>query len=294
VNALCKILGEFNKHILFEEQDKELNKRLNAFLQKREPDYRRPGVHVTDLLDPCFRRLMFKSTDPDFKDPAGDSAGQKVFNCGTATHIWWQNRYLGPMAVLKGNWMCPICERIEAGFKPTEPCKSTVILFPETNDQVVTTCGDILPKWVYQESEVNFELNGIPVTGNYDGNLILGPRDLILEIKSMREEQFKDLKRAVPKDVKQSSIYAWAEGKKGILLVYIDKTTWTIRTFFKNPDPGAVAWIDEQTKVLAMLLKKSKDPMTAPLTCKHKNITRAKRCGARNKCFPSKRKKKEE
>lgn len=293
MNELCQLLGEFNKHILFEEQDKELNKRLNAFLQKREPDYRRPGVHVTDLLDPCYRRLMFKQTDPGFKDPAGDSAGQKVFNCGTATHLYWQNKYLGPMAVLKGTWKCPVCSQKRHGLMPAEPCDSPVILNPETSDQITTTCADILPKWLYQESEVNFELNGIPVTGNYDGNLILGSRDMILEIKSMREDQYKELKRAVMKDVKQASIYAWAEGKKEIHLVYINKTTWASKPFSKKPDPGAVTWIDEQTRILAMLLDKSDDPMTAPMSCRHKNLTRAKRCGARDICFPRKKRKSE-
>lgn len=290
MNELCKLLGEFNKHILFEEQDKELNKRLNAFLQKRKSDKRRPGVHVTDLLDPCYRRLMFKDTDKTFEDPSGDSGGQKVFNCGTATHLWWQNKYLGPMGILKGDWMCPICERIEAGFQPTEPCRTAVKIGIDRE----TTCADILPKWIYQESEVNFTLNGIAVTGNYDGIIVHGNKEKILEIKSMREAFFNELRRAVPKDVKQTSIYAWAEGIKEILLVYVDKTDWRIKSFSKKPDPGAVAWIDEQTKILAMLLGKSKDPMTAPMSCKNKNVVRAKRCGARDTCFPKKRKKKEE
>lgn len=293
MNELCKLLGEFNKHILFEEQDKELNKRLNSFLQKRKPDFRRPGVHVTDLLDPCYRRLMFKQTDPEFKDPSGDSGGQKVFNCGTATHLYWQNIYLGPMAILKGKWKCMICGRTVEGFKPEELCtlNEITIHMPTLGETEKFSCSELGTKWIYQESEVNFELNGISVTGNYDGNLILGPRDMILELKSMREELFKELERAVQKDVKQASIYAWAEGKKEILLAYVDKTTWKIKSFVKKPDPGAVTWIDEQTKILAMLLEKSKDPMTAPMSCKHKDLTRAKRCGARSKCFPKKNRK---
>jgi hypothetical protein len=292
VNELCKLLGEFNKHILFEEQDKELNKRLNSFLQKREPDYRRPGVHVTDLLDPCFRKLMFKVTDETFEDPVGASSGQKVFDNGTSTHFWWQNEYFGPMGVLKGKWKCSVCGQIKEGFMPREPCDNSIKIGIETE----TSCNRLDAKWIYEESEVNFTLNGIDVTGNYDGNIVLVRDEEVLEIKSMREAFFNELKRAVLKDVKQVSIYAWAEGLKGIRVVYIDKTDWKIKSFSKKPDPGAVAWIDEQTKVLAMLLEKSTDPMTAPRSCRNKDIVKAKRCGARSICFPKKRKptKKEE
>lgn len=289
MNDLCKMLGEFNRHLLLDEPDKNLNKMLNAFLQRRKPDKRRLGVHVTDLLTPCFRRLILKVNESTLDDPPGPSQGQKMFDNGKMIHRWFQNEYFGPMGVLRGDWECSICGRIESGPMPTQPCTTLIQI-----GGLPFMCKSLGARWVYQEPRIDFILNGISITGNCDGEIVL-PQGIktILEIKSMREDLWKDTRRAPLKDVKQASIYAWAKGFKENLVVYVNKTDWRLKVYPKKIDLSAVTWIDEQTKILSMLIERKTTPMDAPIVCKNRDAVRAKRCGARNICFPTRRRKNE-
>ena len=288
---IIEVIGAFNRFLIFEDPFDQFRRDLNAFLAKQPADKRRPGIHVTDLLAPCFRKLMFKLLDPTYTDVQVPGKDRKMFDCGTTTHWWWQNKYFGPMGLLRGGWKCTICGRKIEGFMPKEPCETNIKFKLEDGTPVDTTCALLGSKWGYVEPEVNFTLNGIDVTGNTDGELVVRSNEMILEMKSMRQDQFKELHRAIPKDVMQASSYAWAKGIKTILPIYINKTDWDFRPFLKKPDPRAVAWLDEQTRVLAMLLD-TKDPMAAPPLCKHKDVSKAKRCWCRSKCFPPKRAKK--
>lgn len=285
---IIEVIGAFNRFLLFEDPFDQFRRDLNAFLAKQPADERRPGVHVTDLLAPCFRKLMFKLLDPGYADIQVSGKDRKMFDCGTMTHWWWQNRYFGPMGILRGSWKCSVCDSRKDGFMPKEPCTSKLTIHYDNGGTLDVSCADLDTRWIYIEPEVSFTLNGIEVTGNTDGELVIRDNETILEMKSMRQDQFKDLHKAVSKDVIQSSSYAWARGIKLIMPLYINKTDWDFRPFLKKPDPRAIAWLDEQTRVLAMLLD-TKDPMAAPPLCKSKDVSKAKRCWGRSKCFPSKR-----
>ena len=61
----------------------EIRSVVNDFLSLlSEDDIPRTGVHVSDLISPCIRRIAWKIVKPEMKDPAPDPASQRIFAQG--------------------------------------------------------------------------------------------------------------------------------------------------------------------------------------------------------------------
>lgn len=263
LGALCA----FNKSVMIEECDEELPGMLDTWLGNREPDDR-SGLHVSDFADPCLRRLFFKVTKPEVIDPKADIAAQGLFDIGHATHGWYQNRYFGPMGILKGEWMCPGCKSVVPGYMPLRDC--------------TCTAGNA---WEYQEPRVSTTIAGLPVEGHTDGIITVRGEDRVLEMKTKDSELFKDLTKPEPKHIVQGSIYAGLLGIKYIVILYIEKNKWLRKAFTMDTAPWALEWFVSSVTSLAKLIE-MKDPMRVSPKCPHKNVVRAKRCAFRATCFP--------
>jgi hypothetical protein len=292
MNALAELLGNFNRSILFDETDKEVTKLLSSFLSGRTNRRSSKRVSVSDLLYPCYRRMMFKLKD-SLTDPMGPPKSQKMFNAGTACHEWWQNRYFGPMGILHGDWECSCCKRIVRGTMPTEPCMTEHSLVPEeglkTWEPEVKTCNDLKAEWKFKEVRLEMEINGIPLVGYSDGVLLLS-EDTLLELKSMKTNLWEETKKARPRDVHQAEIYSWIWGIKRILVGYIDRGSWDFKPFIRKATDGGITLVTQNTAILASIMEATGgNPMLAPGICKSRNSGKAPTCGGRDLCFPKKR-----
>lgn len=293
MNALTEFLGNFNRSILFDEEDKELPKMISSFLsgQRNRPSSRR--VSVGDLLYPCYRRMMLKLGEEDLVDFQGPPSKRKLFDSGTSCHEWWQNRYLGPMGILFGDWECSCCKRVVRGTMPKEPCKTKHTLTPEggrtTGEPKTKTCKDLRAQWRFKEVRLEFEVNRIPLVGYSDGILKLS-QDTLLEIKTLEGDPWKDLTKARKRDVLQAEIYSFIWGVRRILMLYIDRGKWRIKPYLRKATDEGINLVQQNTAILASIMEAANgDPMAAPRVCKSRGQGKAPTCGGRDRCFPKKR-----
>ena len=250
---------------------KSLRAYVNKFLEERVPDERRPGVHVTDLLDPCIRRVAWKIARPDITDPPPEAAAARFFDQGKATHKWWQNEIYGPAGLLYGDWQCTECR--EHGTDTTIPSYKCA----------KSAANQCTGTWEFVEPEVNFEVDGVNVTGNADGKLLWEGALTLLEMKSMRTEEWSKLKMPLPKHVLQGSIYAPILGVDKIWISCVGKDEWDTKDFLVPVMPGAREWA---INIVRTAISVRDNPLKGARVCKNNTVVRAKRCALRNTCFP--------
>jgi hypothetical protein len=255
----------------------DLRKEVNRFLSSRKSDNRRPGIHVTDLVDPCLRRLAWKIMLPETKDPAPPPATSRIFDQGKSIHQWWQNRVYGPMGILIGKWECCGCGAVVEGKMPGERCAAQVVPSAQMGrpEQESRRCGG---EWEYVEPEVNFLIDGVNVTGNSDGLLQWKGQRATLEMKGYRTENWKKIRVPDPAHIFQASTYSPTLETSQVLISYIDKETWDTKDFLVPLQPGAYAWAEDHVRT-ALRLVNEKRIEQAHRVCASKTAAKAVRCG---------------
>jgi hypothetical protein len=168
---------------------------IDQFLDASPGDYREPGWHPSEFCGICPRLFILNRLfgKPKQRHNAGL---QRIFDVGTALHSWYQNRYLGPMGILWGKWVCLKCGHITWGYMPKEE------LCP----------GCRLPSlWDYREVPVKANLPdglGSPIVGHSDGIIKMGALHYLFEFKTINENGFTWLKGAKDAHIAQARIYA--------------------------------------------------------------------------------------
>lgn len=212
VSAVSKMMG--TSESASGKSSNTLTERLVDFLANYEDDYANDTYfHVSSLYYMCPRCEIYKAVLPAEMLPQDrlDAITKARFDVGHAMHYWYQNKYLGPMGVLKGKWQCSRCHDVVRGLMPTGFCKKCA---GEGRDKV--------KEWVFDETVVLSKKWNIK--GKTDGVLVLDDLEYVLDIKTCKPSLFGSLKSAWPSGVYQVQVYMWLlKIERGILL-YVDKS----------------------------------------------------------------------
>lgn len=271
-------------------QDDVLKFRAETDAKRKHAD---DHLYITDFAyKPCLRRLAYYYLRPDLQDKK-DPKMLCGMDAGSHIHAWVQDEILGPMGVLEGLWECTNCGRIEEGARPKGACFGKVKVFNDLKDTwIVRRCKDVRGStWKFKEQHVRLEFSGIVVTGRPDGRLIVA-KERVLEIKSMEEEKFNALTEPRDYHIFQASVYGEKLGVNEVIILYVNwNHWWQMKTFVVPVLPGILKSIENSCESIRFLLDQ-KDPLRAAPICKNRSAWKARECGARDICFPLKRKRK--
>jgi hypothetical protein len=269
MKELAALLGAVFTNTKKAPTTKELRATINTFLSESSPDEApRTGIHVSDLISPCIRRIAWKIARPEMKNPPPDAASRRIFDQGNAIHRWWQNHIYGPAHMLFGDWMCSGCGEIQSGtLLPNMRCVS----------------GRCPGRWVYRESTRTFRVRGVTVTGSPDGRIMWDNALHILEMKSMRTDEWKELRLPKQMNVLQASFYAALFSAPRVMISYIDKDTWDTKDFSLPPMSQALSWAESIIETAQSVVN---NPLKGAPACKNKAVVRARRCACLGLCFP--------
>jgi len=188
--------------------------RLVEYLDELDDDYAKDSFfHVSSLYYMCPRCEVYKAVLPPEKLPSArlDAITQARFDVGHAMHYWYQNKYLGPMGVLKGKWKCRRCHSVVKGFMPTTYCEKCT----EEGRKGVKD-------WEFEETVVMSKKWNI--LGKTDGILVPDDEEILLDLKTCKPSLFSTLKKPWPSAIYQVQVYMWLLKIKRGVLVYIDKS----------------------------------------------------------------------
>jgi hypothetical protein len=305
-----------------------LVRELDRFIVKRaaRPSERKKGVWhpseiVSDGFCPRFEVLRRRQKLPIAKKTV-DVEMERIFDVGHAVHHWYQERYLGPMGILWGNWRCSRCLTVVQGVMPKDSCefcqwgssedKEGPDLTPAT---CVETCSAVDPdpeddsrgrlmqevgrrggclhcskwgRWEFIETTVR--IPGHNIYGHTDGLLIDedGKPDIVVDVKTANERRFGALTATGPstQNMKQVNLYMHGLGKKRGVLLYVCKNNGKIADFWFDYNRSLIE--DELADTL--LLEKCLADGKVPLPERHEDCgspttKRAKDCAGCDACF---------
>jgi len=258
---------------------------LNTFLSKRV-DNRADGWHPSQLYDMCPRAEMIKRLDgienyialnlsniADVTENNPESMRHAVmFDVGNAVHYWIQNRYFGPMGVLKGAWKCLKCGNRIWGFWARE-CQN---------------CGGV-HTLEFKEIPIHDPIHNI--VGHSDG--IYVPK----WAKSEDDEAVIDIKTAGPhwwktkyidkKYVYQIMIYTGLMGLKKAILFFVDKASTEPCPFYEHImdyDPVPLKDAREKIEIFNAYAGKKEFPMRCA-ECEIPGNQKCKKCPVSHVCM---------
>ena len=247
-----------------------------GFFRKAAPEADRSiGLHPSQLYGMCMRSKMFvENLDlfegiPGVNTPFEESIPaslQAKFDIGHSLHHWYQNKYLGPMGILKGGWKCPQCKSVEEGFRPAIDCKN---------------CG--CDKWGFVEPFIQIPELGI--VGHCDGIIDHGDGPWVLDIKTIDPDRFKNLSEVSMSYVYQVHCYMLALDIDRAVILYVDKSA-------NYANPTKEFKIKKNNRIIRDIKKISEyynesrtNRVLPEIMCKNKTCTSAKRCAFRSVCF---------
>lgn len=148
--------------------DSILIPRLSAWIKTNEfanpkPAVRAEGWHASSVGDFCARRHALIELNPKKKETEPDARLIRTFNVGHMHHQWYQERYLGPMGILWGEWVCRQCGTLYKGPMPRE-CNCNACDF--------------------HYMEMGIEVPELDLFGHTDGVLLIDGEYYLLEIKT--------------------------------------------------------------------------------------------------------------
>jgi hypothetical protein len=297
---------------------KQFYKSIEGFLDHLgDVESRRPALdklRSSALHEVCGRREAIFAVHPELDRPGVVNAGRRLtFDVGHNVHATFQNKYLGPMGVLWGQWICRSCRKIIIGVMPTkcESCgagRRAPVLW---TDDYGNECSEVLDNIEYVEFFFTNEEHGY--TGHPDGLLLDGDMSLVMpnalfELKTISPSGYKSLKEAKPDHVIQMHAYMNQYEMHEALIVYFDKgkqCEWTrtdgpliagkmrLKIFHVEWDDNVwnhvVERMDDHWKARALLAREEPaevaDVVKFPRVCDSPTCFLAKECPARDQCF---------
>lgn len=195
---------------------------------------------------------------------------QIAFDMGHGFHHMVQNKWLGPIGLLLGNWTCNAC-----GHLHEDAVWPGICVKCHSRDD-----------FTYQEFA--FESKEIGLSGHPDGILVLpGGHRVLLEIKTVNSKAFDYLltyiKGPMPQHVSQVQAYMHFMKMQECHFLYVDKDRSQFLTY-------RIAYDEQKFNVLVgkvALIRNSIRSQTVPprYVCSTISCARAKRCSVRQKCF---------
>lgn len=221
------------------------------------------ALHPSKLYFFCPREIIYRGLVPVKKKISAKLAAK--FDIGHAMHWWYQNKYFGPMGVLKGCWRC-CCGNEEFGFMPKNFCSN---------------CK--MKAWEFVEPSVS--ISEYFILGHADGILEKDGKRWVLDLKTIDPDMFKRLSEPLSSNVIQIRVYMWALNIDKGLLVYIDKSSnddLPIKEFEVEQDKKTIEDVIEK----ANLIKKYIESKTLPArVCSNCEDKFAKMCPFIDICF---------
>lgn len=247
-------------------------------------------IRSSNLYKVCGRREAILMAEPSMRPRRISSVGgQLTFDVGHALHWWWQNRYLGPMGRLWGNWFCARCDKVVIQGLMPKRCPSC----DQGYKKVIT----------YEEMVLKNER--LRYKGHPDGLLVdaPGPPKLLFELKSKKSERFETLKKPDPEHSIQAHSYMRPLGVREAMIVYVDKgkqVLWKVLGGRITPvGPPRVKvyhilfddalWADVEKRILDhWRAKDGAPPEELCRICPSPTSSFARICAARDVCFSRK------
>jgi len=248
-----------------------------------DPSY----LRASGLYKVCARRESFLMERPAMRVVEAFSPGRRMnFDVGHALHWWWQNRYLGPMGRLWGNWFCARCDKVVTQGLMPKRC-------PGCNQGY---------KKVLTYEELSLKDERLKYTAHPDGLLVdaPGPPRLLFELKTKKPEGFETLKKPDGEHRIQVHAYMRPLGVREALITYVDKgkqTLWKVmggrivpvgiprvKVFHVLFDDGL--WADIERRILDYWrAKDGAPPEDLCRICPSPTSSFARICPARDDCF---------
>jgi hypothetical protein len=313
---------------LFGENDTELpsiRDKINSFLETSQslPNNREHGWHVSSFCDACARSMVLERIrNISSKDPV-DPKLQRIFDIGTNTHRWYQEKYFGPMGILWGKWACSRCGEVLWGLMPKSPHRCAPVLSTRRckiecdlndigsyNSKKVDARGGCLHcgwwgSWEFQEIPFRLFLDGLdlPILGHTDGLLLLGRTWVVLEIKTINSFGFGYLNGPRPGHVYQGFVYGELIRRKNIpglpdgvnvpiptkvLVLYVEKNTSSEKEYLVDLNKEVGSKILRRPLFVEECIEDKRLPPKHK-DCPNMSSKRAKKCNIRRLCFGRKK-----
>ena len=236
-------------------------------VKKAAENTRRYDIFHPSAWGYCLRKVayqyynekgkFFQKTEADV-----NSRLEMIFDNGHHVHARWQD-YLANTGVLRGIWRCP---NPTCGKRYGEGQKLG-IFNPMDVRGWKCKCGnenkleyDEVP--IISEPEYNFR-------GNCDAILdfrgtpfeVKSALDVIVvDFKSMKNDDFSKLTHAKPEHVVQVNIYIWVLGLKGGILLYENKDKQLVKEIFVPRDETLIERVKKEALWMSKILKEGKLP----------------------------------
>ena len=223
---------------------------LDAQIEKnnhRDSAGREGAFHVSSLYYLCPRQWILQHFFPENKKEAFSGDLLRLFQIGHKTHDAVQTEWLGPAGVLKGRWICTICEHVHHDCFMPEKCgscsvKQTKLRYKEPG------CG-------HKGLNIKGHSDGIVVPGRHEGDMT----EWGLEAKTIKPENFKPLKAPLPAHLHQFNVYMHLLKLERGIFLYFCKSSGAVKEYRVEYDPSY--WHDVENKLgsIQRFLRKVRD-----------------------------------
>jgi len=214
----------------------------------------------------CPRKFLIMEREGMKKEH--DARTKAKFGIGHALHHWYQDKYFGPMGILRGDWRCKRCwKKYKNCLMPTEKCKK---------------CGS---KDGYEYEELTVRNTEWDIAGHVDGIFDIDGVQYVMDMKTIDPDMFKRLEKPYPAAVYQVNLYMWMLNIHKGVLIYIDKSSNGVSPIKEFPvefDPDTIS--DMQSRVTSYKVAVSSKTLP-PRMCKDSSAYRARGCECKELCF---------
>jgi hypothetical protein len=195
-----------------------------------EPDAPpRTYLRASGLYQVCGRREAIYCVEPHLEVHEKITVGQMMtFDVGHSTHAWWQNKYLGPMGRLWGNWFCAKCKAVTSeGLMPKKcpDCNTGRTYWTAWGSEDGVRQAAKVDNITYVETALKCDEFGY--TGHPDGMLIDpaigGAPQMLFELKTISPSGYEGLRKPKDDHVIQMHAYMRLLKMREAMIVYVDK-----------------------------------------------------------------------
>ena len=153
--------------------------------------------------------------------------GRRInFDVGKALHWWWQNKYLGPMQRLWGQWFCGRCEQSSTGLMPKAcpSCAARRSILYQWTDESGKPQSAVVDNITY--AEMLLVSDDLALSGHPDGLLVRRGETvpaLLNELKTISTTNYDKLRSPESGYVDQIHAYMHILDMRSCMITYIDK-----------------------------------------------------------------------
>jgi CRISPR/Cas system-associated exonuclease Cas4 (RecB family) len=268
---------------------------------------RSDGFHASSIGTMCLRLETLRRAVPrahDSKTFPGELHAR--FQIGHAVHERWQRDILGKMRVLKGNWECSRCTRLQKDcFMPTDPCphcrwqvdpnKHYPAPASRKSQDCATGCkwpGGFFEaprdcafcerggRWNFRESFIKIE--DYDIVGAYDGLVVYNGVERILEMKTKDVWAWDKMDAPHESHVIQANWYMKGTGVKEAVVAYINKNSGLMKEYLVKFDQKV---IDHGLRNIDAVRAALEDEELPNGVCGSPREKKAKECAYSDLCF---------